>query len=232
MYSRLARRSEFRTKRQSALLIIASVVILALFIIYGFPAILNLAGAIGNLRGQKITTADKALPPMTPRFSQDFVATKSATITIHGVADSKISVEIFQNDRSLGTTLAKDDGSFSLDVDLSRGDNLFTAQAISESGQKSATSDPYKVTYLASPPKLDLSSPKDGDSFKDSPIVVLGTTDPNASVTVNDHLAIVTGSGSFSYNLTLTNGDNKVKIVATDQAGNQTTKEITVKYNP
>lgn len=232
MYSRLAHRSEFRTKRQSAILILGSIVILILFLFYGFPAILNLAGSIANLRGKRISTNEKGVVPTVPRFSQDFEATKSATITLHGVADSKISVEIFQNNRSLGTTLAKDDGSFSMEVDLSRGDNLFTAQAISESGQKSSVSDGYKISYLSSPPKLELSTPKDGDSFKDSPIVVSGTTDPDTSVTVNDHLAIVTGSGNFSYNLTLTNGDNKIKIVVTDKAGNQTTKEITVKYNP
>lgn len=232
-YSRLARKSEFRIKRQSTLLIIASIIVLVLFILYGFPFVLSLAGTIGSLAGTKITnTVDKGLAPTTPRFSQEFEATKSAQITLHGVADPKVTVEIFQNERSLGTTLVKDDGTFSMDTDLSRGDNVFTAVAISESGQKSSVSDSYIVSFLSKPPSLEVSSPKDGDTVKDNPIVISGNTDTGVAVAVNDHLAVVSGTGSFSYYLNLNNGDNKIKVVATDKAGNQTTKELTVKYNP
>ncbi len=233
MYSRLARKSEFRSKRQSTLLIIASVVILILFILYGFPFVLSLAGTIGSLAGTKITnTVDKGLAPTTPRFSQEFEATKSAQIRLHGVADPKVTVEIFQNERSLGTTLVKDDGTFSMDTDLSRGDNIFTAVAISESGQKSEISDSYVVSFLSKPPALEVSSPKDGDTVKDNPVVVTGNTDNGVTVLVNDHLAVVSGTGIFSYYLSLNNGDNKIKVVASDKAGNQTVKEIIIKYNP
>lgn len=232
-YSRLQRRNERLSLRQSYLLVAASLVILVLFVLFGFPAILNLAGTIGNLSGKKVTTtADRSLAPAVPQFSQDFEATKSAQITLNGVADGKVSVEIFQNERSLGVTLAKEDGSFSMDVDLSKGANIFTAIAISQTGQKSAVSDSYIVSFLSSPPKLEVTSPKDGDNLKDSQVTVLGKSDPNTNVTVNDHLAIVSGDGSFTYNFNLSNGDNKIKIVSTDKAGNQSTKEITVKYNP
>lgn len=232
-YSRLQRRNERLTQRQSYFLIIISVVILILFVVFGFPAILNLAGTIANISGKKIsTTQNSAMAPATPRFSEPYEATKSATISLSGVADSGISVEIFRNNQSLGTTMANTDGSFSMDVDLSRGNNQFTAEAISEGGQKSPISDPYTISFLSVPPKLDLKSPKDGDNLKDSPVTVSGNSDPDTTVTVNDHLAISNSDGSFSYALSLNNGDNKIKIIATDAAGNQNSKEITVKYNP
>lgn len=229
MYSRLARQNERKTRQQSIFLLVVSIIALVLFVIYGFPAILNLTGSIGNLRGKKITAVlEKGVAPATPRFSQDFEATKSAQTTIHGVVDSKISVEIFQNERSLGTAIAKDDGSFSMDVDLARGENIFTAQAISETGQKSPKSDPYRISYLAIPPKLEISSPKDGDNLKDNQVIVVGKSDPNTTVTVNDHLVVVSTDGNFSYSLNLPNGDNKIKVTASDRAGNQTGKELKV----
>lgn len=232
-YSRLARKTERMTQQQSALLIVASVVILILFAAYGFPAILNFAGTIGGLRGAKTTTTvDKGVTPATPRFAQDFEATKSAQITLHGVADSKVSVEISRNGQLAGTTIAKEDGTFAIDVSLSTGDNSFTAMAISDTGVKSGSSDSYTIALLTSPPKLEISSPKDGDSFKDSQVTISGKSDPGVAVSVNDHLAVVSGDGSFSYLMVLAGGDNKVKIVSTDKAGNQATKEITIKYSP
>ncbi len=230
-YSRLQRRNERLTKRQSYFLIGASILILVVFIVYGFPAVLNLAGTIGNLSGKKVSsTVNSNVAPSTPRFAEPYEATRSAQVTLSGAADSGISVEIFRNDQSLGIIIAGQDGTFTMDADLSRGDNLFTAVAISESGQKSPTSDAYKVRFLSAPPKLEVNGPNDGDNLKDSPVTVSGKSDPGTTVTVNDHLAIVTGEGSFSYSLSLGSGDNKIKIVVTDQAGNQTTKEITVKY--
>lgn len=223
MYSRLARRNERVTKRQSTLLLVGSVVFLILFVLYGFPAVLNFSGSLGSRFSKKTAVSQNpGLTPLTPRFSQDFEATKSAHISIHGVADNKISLEIFQNDQSQGLITAKDDGSFSIDVDLNRGNNIFIAQAVSDSGQKSPKSEPYAVSYLTSGPKLEINSPKDGENS------LTGKTDPAVTVTVNDHFVVVASDGSFSYQLNLSPGENKIKIVASDRAGNQTTKELTI----
>ena len=66
--------------------------------------------------------------------------------------------------------------------------------------------------------------------MKSQNISVSGATDPGDSVSVNDRLAIVDKDGNFSYSLDLNSGDNKIKVVSSDPAGNQTTKELTVKY--
>lgn len=220
-YSRLERQQERSAKRQAGLLIVGSIVVLVLFIMYGFPAILNLTSVIGNLRGKKISSVtEKGVIPLVPRLAQDFEATKSAQMTLSGVADPKTAVEIFQNEKTLGTTVSKDNGLFSMEVDLSKGANIFTAVAISESGQKSSISDSYIVYFLNSPPKLEILSSKDG--------IITGKSDANTTVTINDHQAIVKSDGSFSYSLNLNSGDNKIKIVATDRAGNQKVVELTL----
>lgn len=215
-YSRLERRNE----KKAYMLMALGVIVLIVFVIFGFPAILNLTSLVGGLNRKTTTQVENGLIPTTPRFSQTLVATKSATIKIWGVADSEISVEIFQNGVSQGLVTAAEDGIFKLDVDLTRGANTFTAVALSETGEKSATSSPYEISYLNSPPKLEAEVSQEG--------VVKGKTDPGTQITVNDRFAIVSGDGSFSYQLNLSDGENKIKVVATDPAGNRTEKELKV----
>lgn len=232
-YSRREIRNIRVGTRRAYFLIFASILLLLFLVFFGMPAILNMAGIISNLRPrQRQTETGSKITPTTPRLVQEFDATRSSQIKISGVADPKVTIELFQNDDSTGSTLTNESGQFNFEVSLKKGTNRFQAQAVNDSGAKSDKSIIYQVSLLAQPPKLEVNSPKDGDTVKDSPINLTGTTDPEVAITVNDRLAIVGGNGNFSYRLNLTNGDNKIKITATDPAGNQTTQEITIKYNP
>ena len=215
------------------LLLAGSIVLIVLIFMFGVPLLFGLASKINSFRHTTAATTSQSdnLTPSVPQFSENFTATKSASITISGVADAGINIEIYQDDMLQSTVIASEDGTFKYDVDLNNGANNFTAIAVSGSGKKSDKSDVYTITYSNQPPKLEL-GPKDGDSVGNSPYSFSGKTDQGNSVTVNDHMAIISSDGSFSYFLSLSNGDNKVKVVASDPAGNQTTKEITIKYNP
>lgn len=220
--SRLHRRYEVRRKRQIVIFSLASIVGLVLLVMYGFPAVLNFSGTISSLRRQpaSVTSGNNTLAPTTPRLSEDLVATSSAKVIITGATDPKTTVELFQNNRSLGTVVSKDDGTFTWDVTLEKGDNFFQAQAVGETGRKSDSSENYQISFLSSPPKLEASAAPDG--------TVSGTTDPGTTVSINDRLVVVDSNGKFSYLLDLKGGENKIKIVATDPAGNRTVKELTV----
>lgn len=231
--SRLSRRYDKLSKQQSYLLLAGALGLLVLFVVFGFPAILNLAAGISGLgRSGGSFVADRGVAPAIPKLSQEFDATNSASIKLSGVADPKVTVELWQNDSSVDTTVVGDDGKFNFTVNLKKGDNLFAVQATSEQGVKSERSEIYKFSYLNSNPKLEITSPKDGDTVKDSPVSISGRTDSDVTVTINERLAIVRSDGNFTGSLSLSNGDNKIKIVVTDRAGNQTAKEITVKYSP
>ncbi|MCL4397570.1 Ig-like domain-containing protein [Patescibacteria group bacterium] len=231
-YSRLQQRYTKQTQQRLILSLIGSIILVVILVIYGLPALFNLTGTISSFRrGNSATvSSDNTVAPTTPELSQDLTATSSAHTKVHGVADPNITVEIFQNGRSLGTVVASNDGTFTQDADLEKGPNSFTAQAVNDANQKSDVSEAYVVSFLSGQPKLDLSSPKDGDSFNNQTISVSGATDPGDTVSINDRLAIVDKDGNFSYSLNLNSGDNKLKITATDPAGNTTSKELTVKY--
>lgn len=227
--SRLSRRYERLNKQQSYLLLAGSAILLVLFVMFGFPAILNLSSTISSLRrGVTKATLDKGVAPAVPRLAEDFGATNSASIKLSGIADPKVTVELWQNGNSAGTTVVSDDGKFTFDVALTKGNNLFAVQATSDQGIKSEKSEIYKITYLNTSPKLVIDAPKDGDTIKDSQTTISGKTDTDVTVTANDRLLITKSDGTFAGVLFLSNGDNKIKIVATDRAGNQTTQELRV----
>ena len=84
------------------------------------------------------------------------------------------------------------------------------------------------------PPELTITSHNDGDTAHTPLITVTGTSsDPSgiASVTVNGALASGAADWStWSAEVVLTEGDNTITVVATNNTGGSTTKTITVWY--
>lgn len=228
--SRLQSTYEKRNRQKIVIFITLSVIVLIFLIKAGIPAIFSISQAISQVRrnSANISQADNSVIPTIPIFSQDLTATSSANVKISGASDPKITIEVTQNGRSLGTAVAKDDGSFSYDVSLEKNENTFIAIAISESGKKSPQSQAYVIRFLSGQPKLDIISPKDGDKISQNQTNISGKIDSGNTVTVNDRFAIVNSDGSFSYTLNLASGENKIKVTVTDPAGNKTSKEFTV----
>ena len=86
------------------------------------------------------------------------------------------------------------------------------------------------------PPTITITSPVDFETVNEDTVTVSGkvTDDKSgvASVTVNGNTVTINDDGSFSVSVSLTKGDNTIKIVATDKAGNKATKTIVVTYKP
>ena len=82
------------------------------------------------------------------------------------------------------------------------------------------------------PPVLNVTSPVDGLITNNPSLNVAGTTNDATSspvsVKVNGQSVTVGNDGSFSKNITLTEGSNTVTVVATDSAGKSTTVTRTV----
>lgn len=233
-YSRLSRMQEKENRWQIVAYCGLGVVLLFLVFKFGIPGIFSLASTINNMRHSGTNATTPAGPnleiPSKPSISAQYTATSSSSVKITGVADPNINVTLFRGDQLLDNTVSDDQGQFNFDGQLSSGQNVFTVQATSNSGKKSETSDPVSVNSNNQPPKLEITSPADGATITNSDSVdIVGKTDPGADITVNDSNAIVNDSGEFRYFLRLNNGDNHVKVVSTDSAGNTTTKELTVK---
>ena len=76
-------------------------------------------------------------------------------------------------------------------------------------------------------PAVTITSPLDGGFTREKNVTVVGTTEKNATVTVNGTPVNVTAfTGAFNLTVELSEGDNFIEVVATDRAGNQGRKVV------
>lgn len=235
--SRLTRRSVKQNKKQLYASLIGIVVVLFITINFGPHLIGSLGSLIDSITGKssqsaKINTNSNLVAPQLDSLPE---ATPSASITVTGSSyypDG--TIELYVNDSRAQEVDLENDQSFEMeDVRLSEGENVIKARFVLGS-KKSDFSEEERIVYAKSPPKLEVSSPTNGQAFSkaDQEIAVQGTTSPENKVTVNDFIAIVGSSGNFSYVYKLKEGENKIIVVAKDPAGTQTKTEITVSYSP
>ncbi len=84
--------------------------------------------------------------------------------------------------------------------------------------------------YLAEEgPPLSISQPVNGEVFTSPTAVVMGTTDPNASLVVNGLIVAVELDGSFEINVALVPGINEIWARATNESGT-TGASVMVEY--
>ena len=79
---------------------------------------------------------------------------------------------------------------------------------------------------------LEISTPQDESVVTSATIVVSGTTEANAIVSVNGVLADVDDKGQFGTTITLEEGPNYIEVLASDYEGNETCKSLSVIYVP
>jgi len=229
-YSRLSRKEERRTIIQIGLIITGTVILLFSLFKFGLPLLFSLTSSIINMKPKAAASKDKSLEIVSPPILEaPYTATTSSSVKISGSSDPNSNVSIYVNDIVLQTLLADKDGKFDFSMDLVPGLNRLMAESVTTDGQKSTKSSPLDISYITKPPKLDIDTPSDKQTFNNSnAFEIRGTTDTNVSVIVNDRAAIVSSDGKFSLFYRFQNGENKLKFSAIDQAGNKTEKELTV----
>lgn len=234
MASRLSKSQEKKALQKTVFSIVGILVIIIVLVKVAIPGLINFSLFLANLRGDNTTTSTSKNSPnyiMPPIFSTTFTATNSATVTLSGTAQAKEQIILFVNNNPTDTVDVKDDGTFVFkNVTLTPGDNAIKAKA-KKDNKMSDFSDTFTITLRNKAPSLTVDTPHDDDIIHQSTVQVYGKTDPDDQVSVNGFIAIVDTNGQYSYNLSLTPGDNQIKIVSQDTAGNTTEKDLKVTYN-
>lgn len=234
--SRLTRNYVKKSKRNLVLSIAGILAVLFLLVKYGIPLLSDASymfSRVTNGSSSKQTTNTSAdnnfIAP--PNLDPPPNTTKNPKISVSGNALSGEKVAIYLNGVNQEVKDVSSDGSFDFNLTLSVGDNIIKAKAIKDKSE-SDFSDSVDIVYQNKEPNLSIDNPHDGDNLNGGNYVnVSGKAEPDDTVTVNDFQAIIDDQGNWSYNLTLANGGNDIKVVATDQAGNQTQKTIHVNYS-
>jgi len=160
-------------------------------------------------------------------------AINSTEIQITGKAKGDVTILLFVNEEQWEKVKVKEDGSFTFsNVKLKEGTNTISAKATDEKNNTSDLSEILTVQVKKSKPTLDITSPSDSAqiSGETGVMTVTGKTDQDNSVTVNERFVVVKSDGSFSYDLSLSEGEQTITIIAKDIAGNETKIERKVTY--
>nr|WP_176555891.1 S8 family peptidase [Virgibacillus ndiopensis] len=159
--------------------------------------------------------------------------TSEKSLTVEGNASPTTTIQLLDNGEEVGTAEVGDDGKFAIPTELDEGENVFKAVSILD-GAETGESDPVTVTLDTQKPELTIDNPENGDKSNRETVTVEGTvSDANLDwVKVNGQKARIS-DGSYSKRILLDNGENQIRVVARDEAGNKTVKKVTldVKYN-
>jgi hypothetical protein len=233
---RRSRLSVYKTKKDRKTILLSLVgIIIVLFILYkfGIEALINFSLFVsGNKDTQINITQNKINYIAPPVLNSMLSATNSAEIIITGKGEKGKTIVLYINRKEKDSTDVSDNGDFEFEENLSKGENLIQVKT-KYKDKESDFSNFYTITFQNSPPKLDVSSPSEGDSFhkEDKSVNVRGQTDGGVTVTVNGFYAVIDEGNNFSYTLPLHDGDNQIQIVAVDNAGNKSEKSLKVNYS-
>ena len=234
--SRFSKKQEERNLRQAVFYIFLTLGLAAVLIFVGIPVLIRTAIFLGNFRGSaNLPEKSDTIPPSPPRIVVPFEATNSARLSLKGYAEPEANIKLFNSGLSISEILADNEGLFSVEnLTLTSGRNEMTAVAVDAAGNESLPSIPAVIEYDTTPPELVISQPAEGETIsgQENKMTLVGQTEAGAKLTINGRLVIVGPEGKFSQEYSLNDGENAFALMAQDQAGNQTTKEIKVNYSP
>ncbi len=165
---------------------------------------------------------DTVKPVITITSPQNNATINGNSAVIHGMTEKGTAVTINGNSIPISTN-----GSFQF-LATGEGSTTYTIKAVDLAGNENES----KLTVIfnklapANPPKLTVSAPADGTTLYQTPVVVQGQTDKDATVTINGKDATVQADGSFTASIIVPQGENIIKVVA---LRNGKTKEVDIR---
>lgn len=174
----------------------------------------------GNIGTKEIHVTYK-VPTLTLVVDEVPKLVNTPEIEITGKTDPGATVYV--NDEEADVD---EDGNFSITVTLLEGLNTLIIRA--EKGALSKTKK-VSVTLDSIPPILKVNVP---EKVQDRVFEVSGTTEPTATLTINDEPVIVQADGTFTYTVSIPEGEKEITLEfkAVDRAGNEAKIVKTVIY--
>jgi flagellar hook assembly protein FlgD len=123
-------------------------------------------------------------------------------------------------------------GGFSLRHRLREGENRIELTAVDASGNGSSVV--RDVTLVLRPPEIIIDNPPEGLWINQRLLSVQGRAASDARLLVNGKTATVSDDGSFDVDVLLEEGENVVRVEATDAVGNETSveRQVFLKLQP
>jgi hypothetical protein len=232
--SRLAKHIQKQNIQRFLFLVVSVGVIMVILFVVGLKSAIGFTIFMNSIfKGSSQNTQSTEKKDFYGTLSVDEPpsATNSAEIQIDGGVTEFDEVEYFINNVSVKKEKIPIGDSFSEVIGkLKPGENKVYVEVSDRESKNKEKSDIYTILYKNEKPKLEIETPKDGDKINKNEITIKGKTDKDVEIQVNGSPVVVGLDGSFTKTYRLSEGDNKLSIVATDLAGNEEKKEMTIKY--
>ncbi|OGK11645.1 hypothetical protein A2954_01475 [Candidatus Roizmanbacteria bacterium RIFCSPLOWO2_01_FULL_37_12] len=230
-------RLEQTRKKQLNNTIYFSLFILILVVIFiltvGIKILLNTSSFVARISEKKTNTTLKKNQNLIEDVDIDSipVATNSSRIFVGGTVVNFDQVEFYLNgDLVKESSLLSSDGFIEEIGDLVKGQNeVFVIGKLKDSDEEKK-SKIFTVFYKSDKPKLDIKEPQDNSKTSNLEIKIMGETDKETYIKVNDLPVVVDAQGVFQTMVKLKEGENKIAIIAQDVAGNSEEKILILTY--
>jgi len=227
------KRKKIKIFLSSTILIFLSLVIIFSIIRFGIP----LVTFISSFFSRKSTNGSKQsiefIPP--PYLFSPYQATNSAEFNIVSKSYIEGKIKVYLNGEFIKDIKTEKSEESTILIELQEGENNIYLISQNNKGEESTPSESLIVQLDTIPPDLEISTPAEGTTFSGNEqkyVQIIGKTEEDATVFVNDHQAVNERNGEFSLSYPLSEGENKLKAKAEDKAGNISEKEFTVFFTP
>jgi hypothetical protein len=166
----------------------------------------------GNVKVSSVVVTIDTIPPELT-VTYDAERTNVTVITLTGTIED--GAELFINGISMGVAEGND---VSEEYELHEGPNLIVLEAFDAAGNKAEVT--LNVILDTFDPVLVITGPADGVVTNMDTITVTGITEEDATLTVGGTPVVPDEGGMFSFDHSLSEGENYIDIIATDLAGN------------
>ena len=220
--------------KQKKALINLALIILGIFIIFtiGFQFIIKGSVFVANIFGDKTDTEqvnNQILGEIN--INEIPVATNSSKLKISGNTYNIDSVLVFLNRQEVDQIEISSKNEFSTVIDnLNVGENELYFIGLQKKSEQRKKTDIFTIISKTTKPKIEISSPKDRAITPKTEINIVGKTDANVIIKINEQPVVVSSDGSFSYLVRLNEGENKFLVNAVDEAGNTENLTLTIVY--
>lgn len=229
--SRLARRQGKKIARQSVTMIVLSIAGLLLFLFVIMPQVVQLFFRfLGN--GDLNLIQSDTVPPQVPIVASQVEATNQPKIDLEGFGEAESQVVVVVNGEEIDRVKVNEEGKFSYTLSLDEGENLVNLYGVDEADNESAGRQFIIVLDRENPALLfeDLADGKQLTGKDQQNFQIRGETEPDSQLTLNERNVYVRSDGTFVAQIYLQEGENTLKFIVIDQAGNRTEQGVRVNF--
>ncbi len=202
--------------------------------------------AVGRLTATPVPTDSILSPTDSPRiaspdnpYTNEEMINLAVTVPAEAVGDPDAVIRVYLALEGLepapaGEWPVASTSLMSIPFALEKGRNVISATLVRSSTDESEHSPVVTWILDLNPPKINIASPEDGEDIETPEALIRGSTQGETTLVARNAAnsasisTVAARDGSFEFQLPLVQGENEIEITATDPAGNENSKKLTL----